>query len=232
MYARDTIDFLRALQARPAEAASLFVYTEDDARLFSDLLGRGRGVLLASGHYGNWELGGVAMSRVFQLPLTVVAMAEASEEVNRIRNDIRARLGISTIEVRRALDTALQIRRKLADNSVVALLMDRHMGRDRVPVTFFGQPAWFLRTPAQMAHLTGAPLVPCFIERLEGEGRFRIRPGTPIYVDTTLPREEAFTRATQAFADQLEASVRRRPELWYQFYRYWDAQRDAYGGLV
>ena len=32
-------------------------------------------------------------------------------------------------------------------------------------------------------------------------------------------------------ADQLSELVRRRPECWYQFYRYWDAQADDYSGL-
>ena len=32
----------------------------------------------------------------------------------------------------KSLDTALQIRKRLADNRIVAMLMDRHLGRDRV----------------------------------------------------------------------------------------------------
>ena len=53
-------------------------------------------------------------------------------DVNRLRREIRDRLGVDTIEVRKSLDTALQIRRRLADNRIVAMLMDRHLGRDRV----------------------------------------------------------------------------------------------------
>ena len=126
------------------------------------------------------------MRRVFNLPLTVVAMAEASDEVNRLRRDIRDSLGIDTVEVRQSLDTALQIRKRLADNRIVALLMDRHLGRDRVQVNFLGRPTWFLRTPALMAFLSGAPLVPCFIERIDG-GRFSVSPGEPIFVATDVP---------------------------------------------
>ena len=45
------------------------------------------------------------------------------------------------------MDTALQIRRRLAENRIVAMLMDRYVDRDRVPVTFFGRRTYFLRTP-------------------------------------------------------------------------------------
>ena len=176
-YARDTVDFLHALslddeRSRGAVRAAAGIPASDSPACWRD----GRGAILVTGHYGNWEIGSVIMSRVLQLPLSIVAMAEASAEVNRVRREIRDRLGVDTIEVRQSLDTALQIRRRLADNRIVAMLMDRHLGRDRVQVTLLGRPAWFLRTPALMGYLTGAPLMPCFIERTdEPSGLQRLR---------------------------------------------------------
>ena len=64
-----------------------------------------------------------------------------------------------------------------------------------------------------------------------GPGRFAIRPGTPIHLATDVPRDDAIARAAQLVADTLEERIRAHPEFWYQFYRYWDAQRDAYDGL-
>jgi lauroyl/myristoyl acyltransferase len=81
-----------------------------------------------------------------------------------------------------------------------------------------------------MGYLTGAPLVPCFIERSEGRP-FNVFVGEPIVVSTRLPREDAIRAAAQEFADQLGVRVRQHPEYWYHFYRYWDAQQDSYQGL-
>jgi KDO2-lipid IV(A) lauroyltransferase len=222
-YARDTIDFLRALSASPAELARTFDLGTTNQAIFDAVLRDGRGGLLVTGHCGNWEIGGLLMSRVVRLPLTIVAMAEADPDVNRLRQDIRARMGIETLEVRQSLETALQIRRLLAANRFVAMLIDRHLGRDRVAVRFFGRHAWFLQTPAVLAYMTGAPLVPCFIERV-GPGRFTTLAFPPIQIDRSLPREQAVQQATQAVADTIEARVRANPESWYQFYRYWEAQ--------
>jgi lauroyl/myristoyl acyltransferase len=158
-------------------------------------------------------------------------MAEADPIVNRIRREIREQIGANTIEVRQSFDTALQIRRRLGEHSVVAMLIDRHYGRDRVPVRLFGRRAWFLRTPFVMGHATGAPVLPCSVERV-APGRFAIHPGAPIYLATDVPRDEAIARAAQLVADTLEERIREHPEFWYQFYRYWDAQRDAYDGLA
>ena len=131
-------------------------------------------------------MGSFLMRRTVAAQLTIIAMAEASPDVNRIRNSIRERLGAETLEVRQSLDTALQIRRRLGDNQMVAVLMDRHLGRDRVGVTLLGRHAWFLRTPALLSYLTGAPLLPCFINRVQ-PGRFAVHLGDPIRVSRDRP---------------------------------------------
>jgi KDO2-lipid IV(A) lauroyltransferase len=226
-YARDVIDFLRSMDRTGPEALALFEDHEEHGALFHSQLAHGRGVILVTGHIGNWEIGSV-MLRAQDLPLTIVAMREASEEINRRRNSFRDRIGAETLEVRQSMDTALQLRRRLADNRIVALLMDRHVGRDRVAVKFFGRHAFFLRTPALLAYLTGAPLLPFSIVRLP-DGRYRAKPGRPINVSRDLPRDEAVGIAAQAFADDLEARIRETPEYWYQFYRYWESQEAAEG---
>jgi lauroyl/myristoyl acyltransferase len=229
-YARDTIDFVRALSPS-GHTEDMFEVAREYLTLFRDLRAQGRGILLVTGHYGNWEIGSLLIRRALDLPLTIVAMSEASPEVNRIRREIRDVIGAETLEVRQSLDTALQIRRRLADNQIVAMLIDRHYGRDRVPVTMFGQSAWFLRTPFLMAHATGAAVLPAFIERI-GPGRFAPRLFPPIIVGSDRARDEAIQQAAQQVADALAERIRVHPEFWYHFYRYWDAQRDAYEGLI
>lgn len=229
-YARDSIDFLRAVGASDADAARLFDHSSDSHALFERLLAEGHGIIVVTGHCGNWEMGSLLTRLSVRAQLTIIAMAEANPDVNRIRNEIREKLGVATLEVRQSLDTALQIRKRLGDNQMVAMLMDRHLGRDRVAVTLLGRHAWFLRTPTLMSYLSGAPLLPCFINRA-APGRFSVHLGEPIRVATDLPRTEAIQQATQAFANQLEERLRAHPDHWYHFYRYWDAQRDAYEGL-
>jgi lauroyl/myristoyl acyltransferase len=226
-YAYDVIDFIRSLRASDSDVEMLFDYSAADSRTILDLLSNERGLILVSGHFGNWEVGAVFMRRIVKIPVAIIAMAEANPTVNRLRREIRSLVGADTIEVGQSLDTALQIRRRLAANGLVAVLMDRHVGRDRVDVEILGRRASFLRTPALMAFMTGAPLLPCFIERVR-PGRFKVRAGAPILVDRTKPRDEAIQRAAQDFADQLGAHVRTRPECWYHFYRYWDAPAGEY----
>jgi lauroyl/myristoyl acyltransferase len=218
-YACDTIDFIRGLSLDRARFEA--VVAQLDSERFDQLLKEGRGIILVGGHFGNWELGGVAIRLLRGYPLTVVGRPEPSPAVSELRRRMRDSLGIDTIEIGRMLDTALQIRRALTANGVVAMLLDRHLGRDRVEVEFFGRRRAFLRSPAMIAYLSGAPLLPSFMIR-QADGRFLGVCGAPIRVDTSIPPEESVRYATQAFADELERRIRAHPHLWYQFYPYWE----------
>jgi KDO2-lipid IV(A) lauroyltransferase len=215
-YASEAIDFFRSLSMDRSELWSRLSPLSTFGRVRPD----GKGMLLLTGHIGNIELGAVVIRVFFEFPLTVVVLPDADPTVSRLRLEMRASFGIESLEVREAADTALRIRRLLAENRVVALVSDRSLGRDRVDVEFFGRRTGFLRTPALMGYLTGAPLVPSFILR-QPDGRYAGFALDPIYVSRTGDRDANVQAAMQAFASALEQEVRKYPHLWYQFYPYW-----------
>jgi len=225
-YTDDYVDFMRSLSWSREKVLDRFAYQHGER--LTGALALGRGAILVTGHFGNWEAGSVMM-RALDLPLTVVAMAEANPTVNRLRHKVRASLNVDTLEVRQSLDTPLQIRRLLGEGRIVAMLMDRYVDRDRVPVTMFGRQVSFLGTPVLLAYLTGAPLVPIFLVRV-GRGRFRAMPHEPIMVTRDQPRHEAVQAAAQQVATALEGHILARPECWYQFYRYWDSNAHVASG--
>jgi len=220
-YARDVIDFIRTLQMTPDETRRLV--SRLDTSAFDQAIAEGRGAIALSGHFGNWELGGVFLRRFTSFGLSVVAKAEPSQRVTNKRMDVRSHLDIETLEVRQYFEMALRIRERLAENRVVALLVDRHMDKDHVEVTFFGRTAYFLRTPALLALLTGAPIVPCFVYR-DLDGHFAVECGPLIRVLAGGDRNAAVQRATQTFATLLERHIRQWPQYWYQFYPFWPSQ--------
>jgi len=220
-YAYDTIDFIRSLSTPPDALACKIV--DLDRGIFDRLLAGGKGILLVAAHFGSWELGAVILRKVLGYPLTMVAMAEPSEGVNRIRRDMRATMGVELLEVRQSIDTPLQIRRHLAENRIVAMLLDRHLGRDRIAVDFCGREAHFLKTPSLMSYLSGAPMLPAWIVR-HPDGRFRCLFDEPVWVTRGGDREATLRTATQAIADRLAAKIRQYPHLWYQFYPFWKSQ--------
>lgn len=220
-YARDTIHFMRSV-SMPSDAIRAQVSRLDGAAL-QDALARGRGAIVVSPHFGNWELGAMLLRQVASVPVAVVVMPEPSPDVGRLRTELRTSVDIETIEVRQHLDTALRIRGLTARNQVVAMLIDRHLDRDRVEVQFFGRKAFFLRTPGLMAYFTGAPLVPSFVYR-DDDDRFVVECGPAVDVDRDGDRDQNVQRATQQVADVIAEQIRRRPYYWYQFYPFWSSQ--------
>lgn len=217
-YAYDTIDFIRSLSQPADRLAGKIV--DLDRSIFDRLLEEGNGILLVAAHFGSWELGAVILRKLLGYPLTMVALSEPSEGVNRIRTDMRTSLGVELLEVRQGIDTPLQIRRHLADNRIVAMLLDRHLGRDHVAVEFCGRSAHFLKTPALLSYLSGAPMLPAWVVR-HRDGKFQCLFDEPVYAERGGDREETLQRATQEMANKLTAKVREYPHLWYQFYPFW-----------
>jgi KDO2-lipid IV(A) lauroyltransferase len=223
-YAKDAVDFIRSLSMTTEELTAVVEVMHVDA--LRTAMATGRGALAVLPHFGNWELGGVIMQRLTPYRMAVVTMRESSDEVHRRRLAFRNSMDIETLEVGQALDTALRIRATLARNCVVAVLVDRHVEKDRVEVTFFGRRAYFLRTPALLASATGAPLLPTFVYRRPGGG-FVVECGPAVYVPSEGNREANIQRAMQTVADVFAAQIRQQPEYWYQFYRYWVSQDPA-----
>jgi len=220
-YALDTIDFIRSLGIGAAQLGGWMAEHRDEG--LAELRRQRRGVMVVSGHFGNWELGGVTLRLLSGCPVTLVGKSDVSPMVTAIRRRMRASLDIETLEIGQTLETALRIRSALAANRVVTTLIDRPLGRDRIDVMFFGRPTAFLRSPAMIGYLSGAPLLPAFMIR-QADGRFIGRFGEAIFVDTSKPTDESVRDATQAFAAQLERQICAHPHLWYQFYPYWQSQ--------
>jgi KDO2-lipid IV(A) lauroyltransferase len=220
-YARDVVDFMRSLSRPPDELLRNVARVDREA--LDEAMAEGRGAISVSAHFGNWELGGLLLRRITNYPLAVIVMREPDDEVHRRRFDMRASIGIETIEVREQLDTALRVRARLQQNHVIGFLIDRYLGKDYVPVTFFGRPAYFLRTPALLAHFADAPLLPTFVYR-DDDGRPAVETGPIVRVAKTGSRDERVQQATQAVAAVIESHIRARPHCWYQFYPFWAAQ--------
>jgi KDO2-lipid IV(A) lauroyltransferase len=221
-YAREVIDFIRSIST-PRHKLSAWMSPLNNF----DRVGPSgsNGMIFLTAHVGNIELGAVVLSVAYEYPLAVVLLPEHDPRVNEYRHRMRAKVGIETIEVRRDAETALRIRRFLSQGGTVAMVADRPLGRDRVEVEFFGRRTGFLRSPAVMAYMTGAPMVPSFALR-QPDGRYAGLALDPIHVPRTGDREANVQAAMQAFATALEGVVRQYPHLWYNFFPYWSTTDD------
>jgi len=179
-------------------------------------LAAGKGAIIVTGHFGYWELGGLAHPLVLP-PFWVLARPLDNPLLHRLLEDIRCATGNRVIYKQGALRRVL---RALEQNESVAILIDQFsQGPDAVPVEFFGRPAPTTAALASLALRTGAPLVPAVALPLPG-GRYRMvyEPAVEMpAADSPDPVRELTQRCT----DVLEMYVRRYPHLWLWMHRRW-----------
>jgi len=179
-------------------------------------LAAGKGAIVFSGHFGYWELQGLAQSLILP-PMSVLARPLDNPDLHRLLEEMRCATGNRVIYRQGALRRVL---RALAANECVAILIDQHIASgDAVKVDFFNRPAATTSALATLALRTGAPLVPAFALPLSG-GRYRFVYEHPVEMpaaDATDPVRELTQRCT----DVLEMYVRRHPHLWLWMHRRW-----------
>lgn len=193
-----------------------------DDHPLADLHRAGRGALLASGHFGNWELLGAAVA-ARGYPLAVVVRTQSNPWVDRLQNRIRERAGLRVI---RADASVRHLVRTVRKGGFVAMLPDVNAGDDGVFVDFLGRPASTPRGLAYFAWKLRCPVVTAVLER-RPDGCHEAVFAPLLAADTEAPEETAVRDLTQRVADVLAAAVRRRPDHYYWVHRRWKTRPPA-----
>lgn len=178
-------------------------------------LAQGRGAILVTAHFGNWELMG-AMLGAYGLPLTVIARDSQERLTASLINRARESHGTEVL----ARDDARSMLRALRANRILGILPDQHAADNSIIVEFLGRPAATAVGVATLAARTGAPVVPGFCIR-RPDGRFDAVFYPPLALTDSGDRE-ADIRANTILVNQvLEAQIRAHPEQWLWLHRRW-----------
>jgi len=183
-----------------------------------EALARGRGVILFTAHYGNWEIGALATALLFG-PLLVIVRALDNRLLERRLQVRRQRHGNHVVEKREA---ARPVLRALASGGIVAILVDQRVHpSEGLPTTFLGRACRTTPAAARMALQTGAALIPGWCEPVSPDGlRYRVvyRPPVPTRLGDA---ERPASDIVQECNDVLGGMIRQRPEVWLWVHDRW-----------
>jgi KDO2-lipid IV(A) lauroyltransferase len=183
----------------------------ENEHYFETALKKGRGAILVLPHLGNWELGGVAVSR-HGYPLSSIARPMENRLLNRHLDSLRSEQNQIIIA---KYNASARMAQELKSNRLLALLVDQHAGSKGLWVDFFGRPASTVKSPAILSLRYRSPIIPLKVVR--DNGRHRVVMTEPIYPDQFRTVEEL----TQAFTRRIELFVREHPEQWFWLHRRW-----------
>ncbi len=188
----------------------------ENIELIQQVYERGRGVILLSGHYGNWEFLAYSVFVYLRLPVLIIVKPLSNYVLDKIINKYRTRLGNQIVSM---YEAAFKVARNLKNGGIVALLADQSATKDKdVFVDFFGIPSATFESPAFLALKYKVPIVVGFAER-RGSTYF-VHLEELRFDDLEFSKESIF-ELTQRHTKKLEEAIRRCPELWVWQHRRW-----------
>ena len=177
---------------------------------------KGKGILVLTAHFGNWELLSV-VGAMIEYPVSPVVRPLDFKPLDRFFINLRSRFGGKIIPKRRSLRAIL---RSLDRREMVVLLMDQNMDwYNGVFVDFMGHRACTNSGLALLALKTQAPVVPVFLIR-ENTG-FRAEFGPEIPLIKTGDKRKDVELNTLQYNRIIEDIVRRYPEQWFWVHQRW-----------
>ena len=190
----------------------------------------GRGAIVVTPHFGNWDIAAAATLAV-GLPVTAVTEHYGTSDLNRRVVEARQRIGMNVVPL--GVSAGKAVITALRRNELVALVCDLPPREGRaVRVRICGQEALVPAGPALLALRSGAPVLPFVCRRLPDD-RYRVEVQPPVRFEPTAgigargEKEHDVERLAQAIMDRFDPILRANPEQWYLFSPMWNQAGEA-----
>jgi len=188
----------------------------ENADSIKSALSKGKGVILLTAHFGNWEISSLAAS-LNGYTMSVFAREQKYERLNNLLNEFRQSTGCRVITKG---FSSKDIIKTLNNNGIVGMLGDQDAGANGVFINFFNRPASMAQGPVVFGSRTQAAILPSFIWRV-GADKHIARAGDPFEIKNTGNKENDIRENSQRIANILEEYVRRFPDQWLWSHKRW-----------
>lgn len=212
------------------QVASLvdFELDESSAELYEQVKREKRGVLITTGHLGNWELL-VQSFAAWHEPMSYLARPIDNPLIEDLTVAIRTKFGNRPLNKTNSARTAIKL---LREGEIVGVLADVNAHpKEGVFVDFFGTPASTNAGPATLAIRTNALIFPIFCVYDSSARSYKIVHGAAIEPASTGDREADIVATTAAFTGEIEKIIRQYPDQWLWIHKRWKTRPPGEPGL-
>jgi len=182
-------------------------------------LAYGNGVIVATAHIGNWEMGGAALA-LLGYKLHVVAGIQFSSALSEHVKNVKRKLNIDVVSPEEGYRALF---RALSDNELVVLLVDGDVFANGLELDFFSRPARIPSGAAALALKTKAAIVPGYVKR-EGPLRFCVHVDEPILPVSTGNKAADIERLSKQVLSRVESYIEENLDQWCIFRDIWPPQ--------
>jgi KDO2-lipid IV(A) lauroyltransferase len=216
-------EFLRFRWMSHARKAA--IVRVENVDVLAAALAVGKGVLILTGHFGNFEvatIAGLANFPEMHGRIHFVRRAIKPRWLDALVNRRFRSAGFGVMGKRGSLDRILD---RLAAGDMIVFPFDQHAGPpDGIESEFFGHSAWTFKSLAIIALATGAPVLPAAGWR-EAGGRHVLRFEEAVKPVESENVDDEIRATTRAYNAALERLVLRHPDQWFWVHRRWKVVR-------
>lgn len=182
----------------------------------------GRGVLLITGHFGNWEMMAAAFALLHK-PQAFLARPLDNPLIDELTAAIRTRHGNRQIDKTHSAMTGIKI---LRGGGMLGILADVNAHpKEGVFVPFFGVDACTPSGAAMIALRSDALLLPTFCVWDAAAGRYKMIYGKAMEPVRTGDRKRDVVETTAAYTAEIERMIRMYPDQWMWIHKRWKTRR-------
>lgn len=185
--------------------------------LIREVKSRGKGVILLSGHFGNWELLAYSASILLDLPLHIVVKYQMNPYTDVYLRNLRRRGGNQLIDMKKAGISLVKLIKK---NEIIALLSDQRAGKNEgIELPFLGRQASAYKAPAVLALKFDTPIVVGFAVR-DKNNNYNVDLVELKHNDLE-NNDEGIAELTKRYLKMLELAIEDNPGHWAWQHNRW-----------
>lgn len=185
--------------------------------------GTGRGLIMVTCHFGNWEVLGAWLAQN-GYPMKVVGTTLFDPRLDKILVETRNSAGYTNIA--RGKGTR-EIIRTVKKGEAVGMLIDQDTKAQGVFVDFFGKAAHTPSGPAVLARRLDVPIIPIFMY-LKDDLTYGLECMPPLDLVKSDDEERDIIANTQKISDAYETMIRRFPEQWVWMHKRWKTRPEQF----
>jgi len=188
----------------------------DNENFLRDPIAEKRGCIVALPHAGNWDHAGAYFCAT-GIPLTTVAEHLKPEKLFRKFLEYRSAIGMEVLDLNSRSIAVLS--QRLRAGKLIALVADRDLSKNGIPVNFFGKGAQMPAGPALLAIQTGADLITAFVKYEDVGIRIIFEEAIAVPESGSVPEKAA--AMTQIMADRFAKHLAVNTVDWHMMQRIW-----------
>lgn len=178
---------------------------------------KGKGVILLSGHFGNWELLAYSASILLNEALHIVIKYQMNPYTDKYLRNLRQRSGNELIDMNKA---GLTMVKAIKNNSIIAMLADQRARKNEgLELMFLGKVARTYKAPALLALKFGTPIIVGFAVR-DTDHNYNVELVELDHSDLE-DNAEGIEELTKRYLRLLENAIKKDPGLWAWQHNRW-----------